>query len=66
MEDESQKDLTGVEVLQSKGGTTVRGKVKGKKQDQSGNQVTTAGLDEPLYIVDTQMEQFLQRDTMLC
>jgi hypothetical protein len=46
------KNLTGAEVLTSKGGTTVRGNVKGKKQqDPSGNQVAAKDSDELLYIV---------------
>jgi hypothetical protein len=44
------KNLTGAEILTAKGGQTVRGKVKGKKRDQSGNPVTADDSDEPLYI----------------
>jgi hypothetical protein len=52
-EDEhKRKDLMGAEVLTAKGGATVRGKVKGKKRDQSGNPVTADNSDEPLYIFE--------------
>ena len=51
-EGKEQSDLTGAEILVSKGGETVRGKVVGRKRDHDGNPVVDSSNDEPLYIVE--------------
>lgn len=45
-------DLTGTEILTSKGGETVRGKVAGRKRDHDGNPMMEESTGEPLYIVE--------------
>ena len=45
-------DLTGVEVLTSKGGQQVRRKVTDRKRDCDGNPVSSESTDEGLYIVE--------------
>ena len=45
-------DLTGTEILTSKGGETVRGKVAGRKRDHDGNPMVEESTGEPLYIVE--------------
>ena len=51
-DEEPETDLTGVEVLTSKGGQTVRAKVKGRKRDCDGTPVAADSTDEALYIVE--------------
>ena len=51
-EGKEQSDLTGAEILVSKGGETVRGKVVGRKRDHDRNPVVDSSNDEPLYIVE--------------
>ena len=47
-----ESDLTGTEILISKGGETIRGKVVGHKRDHDRNHVVDPSNDEPLYIVE--------------
>ena len=49
-EGKEESDLTGAEILTSKGGETVRGKVVGRKRNHDGNPVLDPSDDEPLYI----------------
>ena len=48
----AESDLTGTEILTSKGGETVRGKVVGRKRNHDGNPVVDPSNNEPLYIVE--------------
>ena len=52
-EGKEQSDLTGAEILISKGGETVRGKVVGRKRDHDRNPVVDSSNDEPLYIIES-------------
>ena len=48
----AESDLMGTEILTSKGGETIRGKVVGHKRNHDGNPVVDPSNDEPLYIIE--------------